>query len=712
MKIFIFLLLLFTTHVEARDYFVATNGKDRNDGSIKRPFASLAKLVAVAQPGDSCYIRGGVYRETLELGAGGSEGAPITFQAYGNESVILFGADPLPTRLPWAKWKDGIWACNVNDELHSQLTRNDAMLFVGDQPLIEARWPNCKLEENWKETRKWASKNHELSTYGELVSWDVAESGLDFTGGVLHQKYVANFFASRRILSHGKGEDRIFYEKIGGFGDPDSETAEKGTGGFSDWFYITGTLSALDAEGEWFYDPSIKKLYLKPPANQHPRKLALGVKARAVGISGKNTEWVDLKNISVLGCSLRLGSMPPISGRGGQLCRNLNLSGIKVHWAAHSRYFHIPDGASTRTMHYSGRDELYPILIGENCLIDTCEFGHSPYHGLYVQGRGMRIRNCVVHNTSLNGRMNMSGLAVLYGYQSAYKSSASNTVTETTIYNSGGAGLYLLGPGAQIAERNHVFNGGLYSGDISGIYIPYAAKSLNSAIAYNWVHSIRGIGMRCDAMGRKIKVNNNVVWNTYSGCKWESAGGAEDTFTIYNNTIFVEDAMHPILLSETKPEGDLLNRRDLITENWTVLNNVSYGLKYRYWFTFWKEVKSAGLPTAYFFNQDESDRFQANYSLAGEDANRYFISTDLENIDLRPCSGSPLIGNGIAVEGVDPSACADIGAYQSGAAYWYPGADWMPGGESPPKTMKEAVALAWETLGDRRTFLTKNRGKH
>jgi hypothetical protein len=68
MKIFIFLLLLFTTHVEARDYFVATNGKDRNDGSIKRPFASLAKLVAVAQPGDSCYIRGGVYRETLELG--------------------------------------------------------------------------------------------------------------------------------------------------------------------------------------------------------------------------------------------------------------------------------------------------------------------------------------------------------------------------------------------------------------------------------------------------------------------------------------------------------------------------------------------------------------------------------------------------------------------------------------------------------------------
>ena len=84
--------------------YVATNGNDGNSGTIDAPFATITHAASVMKAGDTCYVRGGTYRERLADYAHqnngkdesekatypstipkleGTEAAPFAFQAYG-----------------------------------------------------------------------------------------------------------------------------------------------------------------------------------------------------------------------------------------------------------------------------------------------------------------------------------------------------------------------------------------------------------------------------------------------------------------------------------------------------------------------------------------------------------------------------------------------------------------------------------------------------
>ena len=56
--------------------------------------ADLARQ-ALAEPGDTVYLRAGTYRETVVPAHSGTAAAPITYAAYGNEVVTIDGADLL-----------------------------------------------------------------------------------------------------------------------------------------------------------------------------------------------------------------------------------------------------------------------------------------------------------------------------------------------------------------------------------------------------------------------------------------------------------------------------------------------------------------------------------------------------------------------------------------------------------------------------------------
>lgn len=59
------IIWLCATFATAKDYYVAANGCDRNDGSISKPFATLAKAYQTAgREGDAIYLRGGTYKIT------------------------------------------------------------------------------------------------------------------------------------------------------------------------------------------------------------------------------------------------------------------------------------------------------------------------------------------------------------------------------------------------------------------------------------------------------------------------------------------------------------------------------------------------------------------------------------------------------------------------------------------------------------------------
>lgn len=93
----LFLLSLLHNTVDAKIYYVSPKGKDLNPGTQKKPFASWQRLTEVLKPGDTGYIRGGVYKgfeSNLSVychfkDISGSENQGILIAAYPGEKPIL-----------------------------------------------------------------------------------------------------------------------------------------------------------------------------------------------------------------------------------------------------------------------------------------------------------------------------------------------------------------------------------------------------------------------------------------------------------------------------------------------------------------------------------------------------------------------------------------------------------------------------------------------
>lgn len=78
--------------ISVTNYYVSPTGNDLNPGTLDRPFATIQKAANVAKEGSTIYIRGGIYNQKVRVTHSGVSGAPITFQNYQDEKVILDGS--------------------------------------------------------------------------------------------------------------------------------------------------------------------------------------------------------------------------------------------------------------------------------------------------------------------------------------------------------------------------------------------------------------------------------------------------------------------------------------------------------------------------------------------------------------------------------------------------------------------------------------------
>lgn len=82
-------------------YVDSVNGSDSNPGTQAKPKQHLSAIPSL-RPGQSVGLkRGGVWRETLNLGASGTAGNPVRYGAYGTGTPpLLTGADIIPLWTP------------------------------------------------------------------------------------------------------------------------------------------------------------------------------------------------------------------------------------------------------------------------------------------------------------------------------------------------------------------------------------------------------------------------------------------------------------------------------------------------------------------------------------------------------------------------------------------------------------------------------------
>ncbi|MBW2456545.1 MAG: right-handed parallel beta-helix repeat-containing protein [Deltaproteobacteria bacterium] len=95
-------------------YHVAPGGDDNGAGTESAPFATVARGIQQAQPGDSVLVHAGTYHEEVDVTSGGSSGSPITLRAAGDGPAIMDGADPgLKSPSAWSDAGGGIYTASV-----------------------------------------------------------------------------------------------------------------------------------------------------------------------------------------------------------------------------------------------------------------------------------------------------------------------------------------------------------------------------------------------------------------------------------------------------------------------------------------------------------------------------------------------------------------------------------------------------------------------
>ena len=131
-------------------FYVSPSGRDSHLGTAEQPFRTLSRARAAVrnvkakttQP-ITVYLREGVYylSEAIAFSPedSGSKNAPITYQAYPNEQVVISGGVRL--NLDWKPFPNGIMQAQVPREISSI-----DQLFVNGKRQHLARYPNYDPE--------------------------------------------------------------------------------------------------------------------------------------------------------------------------------------------------------------------------------------------------------------------------------------------------------------------------------------------------------------------------------------------------------------------------------------------------------------------------------------------------------------------------------------------------------------------------------------
>lgn len=638
-------------------FYVAPNGSDSNPGTKSRPFRTIQKAANMMQSGDTCYVREGVYHETVS----GKLADSITFKAYLGEKVILDGTEPIVSE--WTKYKGKIYKTKLDKDIWQ--------LFVDGKMMVEARWPNQSFEQRWdKSTWRTVDKG---SDYGVIVDDELAKTRIDWTGAFAVLNVGAHQTFLRQIKNYQPGSNCFEYDKDMGR----RLEIQRRNHVVLDRYFLFGKLEALDSPGEWFFEQASRTLYLWPPDGKEPSTYR---------INGKNQEYAfiikGLNHIRIIGFNF-FATTFLFEGTNDCLVEDCDLrfptyAGRVAAQDAETCY--VPAQCrKTNGKFLAGICVLSPTLLsGQGNVVRNCRIAFSEAPAIMMTGRDNTIENCLMHDVDWRGLGN--GVAGNLGGVHM-GSSATSIFRRNTVYNIGSSEAVILPwKGPSLCEYNYIHHGGLVQSD--GALIQCGGRRLNGTeIRRNWVHDHNafnwgGNGIRGDDLTMGLIVHHNVAWN----CRNKGIIVKGDKNRIYNNTCINNHLLDLLVWKSPTPEKKWVRGRIHIKKqnaNSETINNyapVLSGLQN------WEVRRKRRIlrPLGKLENNHTGGKsmlIDASKPSYREDELHVLVNP--ANYDFRPKDNSPLIDAGKAIPSFTDGyrgKTPDIGAYEYGDPnYWIPG---------------------------------------
>jgi len=247
-----------TSEGAASTYFVdAARGSDAYSGRLAEANASQVdgplQTIQVAyeklQPGDSLYIKKGVYRETVLLTKTASRFSPIVIQAFpGDEGqVVISGADPLRN---WRRCPSR-QVCGGNPHW-----RNIFMIEAAQRAEIKQLFQyGFRLKLSRYPDQGWLYPTAVDPNESTLAFRDAGlqDKQTHWTGSTCNVKTALWHLDQTRVSAYAKDDGKITLASPTRFG-MSSQTG----------YYFTNLISEINEEGEWAFDHVHGRVYLWP----------------------------------------------------------------------------------------------------------------------------------------------------------------------------------------------------------------------------------------------------------------------------------------------------------------------------------------------------------------------------------------------------------------------------------------------------------------
>jgi hypothetical protein len=508
-------------------YYVSTGGSNANAGTLSKPFRTIQYAASLAQPGDTVLVRGGVYRETVTPARSGTSTARISFKTYNGERVTVSGADIL-----------GGWSVNSGSVYRAtqswDLGAGNNQVFVDGRMMVEARWPNTTLDII--HPRKATADNISVTSAAgtdpataTLTDADLTQAAGAWNGATIHLMPGHGWVGETgTVSSSAPGRLTIRYKPL----DQKNQVPRAG-----DQYYLTGKFSALDAPGEWFYESSSKRLYLRTPSSDSPAAHAVEVKRRQYAFDLRDRSYIEVKGFNLFASTV-------VSSAAS---KQLRLAALNATYVSHFTLQPDPWGQQQKA-HNSGI-----ALLGTDSFLKDSRITFSAGNGVFLGGSRNRVENCVISNVDYNAG-DEAGV---------YTLGSGHVVYRNTIFNTGRSGVvHRYSPGAKILN-NVIHDVLLQTTDGGGTYT-WGSDGAGTEIAYNRIYNVRSsgfgaAGVYLDNFSKNHVVHHNVVWasdfglkmnppntsnrvysNTFAGEKYSvaSSGTREMTGSVFRNNLF------------------------------------------------------------------------------------------------------------------------------------------------------------------------------
>ena len=467
--------------------YVSNSGNDTlNKGSFDLPYQSIGAALKEAGFGDTIILMDGIYRETNTITSD-----QITIMAQPGAKPVISGLD---TILNWTLHEGNIYKTSVSGHVSQLFTEKDSIL----SQMVYARYPNLLSGDLFRQTYAIASSvDYNAYAASTLKDNDLSElAGLDLSGAALWLPYpFETKWNSHTEIVSSRSETTL------GFIASQSEANLAGNTNVS--YHLTGTLSLLDAEEEWYYDPNSRELYFFAPEGVDPNDLNILARTRDTGFRIENCNNVTVSGITFLATGL--------------IAKGNNLRVSECNFYYPTPFFH--------TVRWNERADF--LVEGDGNLVEKCEVAYSWGTGISMRKstRGT-ISNCLVHHCNWSGSVG-PGIWI-----SGTKMNASGN----TIHAMGRSGIRIYPVYNSLFEKNHIYAYGLINHDLGAIKGGLQDYK-HTVWRYNFAHDFSDggnaakAGIYLDASNDNATVHHNVHYGVHL-----SVNGNVNHDSIINNT--------------------------------------------------------------------------------------------------------------------------------------------------------------------------------